>query len=655
MNEPYKTIFPILTALIVAIFPHIGNLPVWIILWCVVMWGYLPLSFKFKWPRPGIKIRRLLTAIGIIGLLFTYSRRLDQNAYLGLLAVMAALKPFEIASHRDRMITVFLAYFIVITSLFLAETLAITLYMLLSVGITTAVLIRINDPAGRFKDNFKLAALIMAQAIPLMILLFLLFPRIEGSLFGLSLTNTGKSGFSDTLAPGSVTNLVKNDDVAFRVLFERSIPPAPLLYWRGIVFQDFDGRKWHVDKQTRQWHAPPEGKNPVSYTITLEPHNNRWLFALDMPATIPRSAIFYKDYTLRTRRSIKRKMRYSMISNTRYHPAGENGWTLRKSIRLPEGVNPKTRALAARITKNARTVDEKVGRILDYFRTGGFSYTLKPPRLGANSVDDFIFQSKKGYCEHYASAFAFMLRSIGIPARIVGGYQGGEVNPYADYLIVRQSDAHVWVEIWYPKTGWNRVDPTAAVAPERISKGIRGTLSPDDLPGFFGRRYLGALSGVIEQIRFGWDAINTRWSALFEGYSYSKQRALLEKIGITSGGLAVSLKALLLLLVVIGMIVGAYAWFALKSPCRKPDKVKKYYARFCKKLSRAGLARKAAQGPIDYMNHVLKNRPDLKDEVTEITELYVRLRYRGQTSRSVLSDFIQKVRVFKPARKESKD
>lgn len=652
MNEPYKTIYPILAALIVAIFPHIGNLPVWIILWCAVMWGYLPLSYKFKWPRPGRKMRRVLTAIGIIGLLLTYSRRLDQNAYLGLLAVMAALKPFEIETHRDRMITVFLSYFIVITSLFLAETLGITLYMLVSVGITTAVLVRINDPGGRFRDNFKLAAVIIAQAIPLMILLFLLFPRIESSMFGLSMTGRVKSGFSDILFPGSVSNLVESDDVAFRVLFEGRIPVAPMLYWRGIVFQDFDGRTWHAEKPIQQGHAPPEGENPVSYTVTLEPHNNHWLFALDMPAKIPPSAIFYKDCTLRNRRSIRRKMQYAMISNTRYHPVGENGWTLRKSIRLPEGVNPKTRELTARITKGVRTVDEKVNRILDYFRTGGFSYTLHPPRLGANSVDDFIFQSKQGYCEHYASAFAFMMRSIDIPARIVGGYQGGEVNPYADYLIVRQSDAHVWVEVWHPENGWYRVDPTAAVAPERITRGMQGALSPDDLPGFLGRRYLGSLSGVIEQIRFGWDAINTRWSALFEGYSYNEQKALLEKIGITSGVLAALLKALLLLLFVIGMIVGTYAWFALKPPRQKPNAVKKHYVRFCGKLSRAGFERKADQGPIDYMNRVLKNRPDLKDEIAEITDLYVRLRYRGQASRAVQKDFIQKVRVFHPGLKK---
>jgi transglutaminase-like putative cysteine protease len=444
-----------------------------------------------------------------------------------------------------------------------------------------------------------------------------------------------------------VANLVENDEVAFRAMFENRIPPANLLYWRGIVFQSFDGRKWSADKQAQEHYTLPEGQNPVSYTITLEPHNSRWLFALEMPAKIPPTAKLLKDYTLRARRTVKRKLRYEMTSNTRYRAEEPNQWALRRLTRLPEGINPKARALAKRLTENARNDEEKTGRILDYFKTSGFSYTLQPPRLGANSVDDFIFKSKKGYCEHYASAFAFMLRSVEIPARIVGGYQGGEKNPYADYLIVRQSDAHVWVEVWLPEKGWTRVDPTAVVAPDRISKGMEGALSPGDLPDFLSRSYF----GFIDQLQFGWDAISTQWSAMFEGYSYYEQKALLKKLGITSGAWDASLKALLLLLVLIGIIVIIYAWFALKSPYEKPDTVKKYYALFCKKLSRAGFLRKPDQGPIDYAEYVSKNRPDLKNRIAEITDSYVQLRYRGQLSKTVLAKFIKKVRAFNPVLK----
>lgn len=637
----------IIAALIVAIFPHIIRLPAWIILWCALMWGYLLLSLKYQWPQPGKNIQRILTVAGIAGLMFTYSRYPGQNAYLGLLAVMAALKPFEMDSYRDRMITVFLAYFIVITSLFLSETLEITIYMLISVTITTAVLIRVNDGSGRFKNHLKLSTLMMAQAIPLMILLFFLFPRIQGSFFGLSLARTAKSGFSENLAPGSVANLVENDEVAFRAIFGAAIPSSERLYWRGIVFDNFDGRQWHVRKRMQQHAGLPEGQDPVAYTVTLEPHQQRWLFALEMPARIPPRATLFEDYTLRSRQTVKRNLRYEMTSNIRYRIKDETPQELSRLTRLPADFNPQTRELAVKITENTRTADEKVSRMLDFFRSGNFSYTLQPPRLGRNSVDDFIFNAKKGYCEHFASAFAFMMRSIDIPARIVGGYQGGERNPYANYLIVRQSDAHVWVEVWDPGRGWYRVDPTAVVAPDRITQGMEGALPPGEISNFLSRPYF----NFLKQIQLGWDAVSTGWSAMFEGYSYYEQRALLEKIGITSGVLKASLKALLLLLAAIGMVVAAYAWIVLKSPRQKPDVIKKYYVLFCAKLARAGFLRKPDQGPVEYVKYVVKNRPDLKNRITEITDLYIRLRYREEQSKPALAEFIKKVKSFDPVLK----
>lgn len=649
MNEPQKTILPILAALIVAIFPHIGRLPLWIILWCGIMWGYMLLSFRFNWPRPAKNFRTMLAVIGIFGLLLTFSRRLDQDAYLGLLSVMAALKPFEMESHRDRMITVFLAYFIVITSLFLSETLLMTLYMFVSVGVTTAVLIRINDPGGRITQNLKLSGLIMAQAVPLMILLFFLFPRIEGSLFGHWFSGTAKSGFSESMAPGSVAMLVENNAVAFRVMFDGKIPPPSFLYWRGIVFSEFDGRKWYTQRRISPGRVFSEGLNPVSYTVTLEPHNYRWLFALEMPSkNLPR-ADFLADYTLRARYPVRRQMRYQMTSYTRYRTEPEEIENPRRLTRLPAEINPGVRRLADELTADTSTTAEKVDRLMAFFRGGGFVYTLTPPRLGRHSIDDFIFSSRRGYCEHYAAAFAFMMRSIDVPARVVGGYLGGEVNPFADYLIVRQSDAHVWVEIWDSETGWMRVDPTAAVSPERIAEGMRSALSAGEPTGFFERGYLGGLSDFIHRVRLGWDALNTGWQAFFEGYSYDVQKALLARIGIRSGVLSATLKAMLLMLSLVGVIIGAYVWFTLRPPRRKLAPAEKYYIRFCDKLARAGLPRKPDQGPLNYMGHILTNRPDLKNEITAITDLYVKLRYREKASADELSAFVANVRDFDPA------
>ena len=339
MNEPKKTILPILLALVVAILPHIVRLPPWIILWCGVMWGYLVLSFRFRWKRPGKTLRRILTVVGIVGLLVTFSRRLDQDAYVGLLAVMAGLKPFEMETHRDRMITVFLAYFIVITSLFLSETLTITIYMMVSVGVTTAVLARINNPLGTFRADLGFSLRVMAQAIPLMILLFFLFPRIEGSLFGLWFSRTARSGFSDQLSPGSVARLVEDDAVAFRAMFEDRPPPPELQYWRGIVFESFDGRGWAARSSVREDRPSVEGEELVAYTVSLEPHRYRWLFTLEMPADAPSGAGWHSDHTVRTRRPVYRKLRYEATSFISYRTGPESAETLTACRTLPASGN----------------------------------------------------------------------------------------------------------------------------------------------------------------------------------------------------------------------------------------------------------------------------------------------------------------------------
>ncbi|RJP85929.1 MAG: DUF3488 domain-containing protein [Desulfobacteraceae bacterium] len=645
MPPPHKTLLPILFALVVAILPHIVRLPLWIIFWCAGMWGYQVGTLKSGWPGPGIVLRRILTGIGIAGLLLTYTTRLGPDAYLGLLAIMAALKPFEMLSHRDRMITVFLAYFIVITSLFQSETLAITLYMFVSVGITTAVLVRINDPEGRFSNNLKLSGVIMAQAMPLMAVLFLLFPRIQGSLFGLSLMGGAKSGFSDSMSPGSVSMLVENDAVAFRAEFDGWIPPPELRYWRGIVFENFDGRKWSMERQTPETTGLLSGSQAAAYTINLEPHQGRWLFALEMPSQIPRSAILFTDNTLRSRRPVFKTLRYSLSSNTRYDAGTEDPDHLLRLTRLPEALNPQAIELAKEITQTAGGVDEKIDRILQFFEAGGFVYTLQPPRLGRHPVDDFLFKSKKGYCEHYASAFAVMMRAVGIPARIVGGYLGGERNPYGNFLVVRQNDAHVWVEVWHPDRGWLRVDPTAVVAPERITGGMEEALGQTGLM----RKYFGGISNLMDQIRFGWEAISAGFSAWFQGYSYEQQRALLEKIGITADNWTSSLKALaILLLILVVATAGAIAFIVLKPNSRKPDAIRKHYTLFSEKLDRAGLTRKPGMGPLDYAAYASKNRPDLTRRIMEITDLYIGLRYQGHPSKTALADFIKKIREFKP-------
>lgn len=644
MKDPDRYLPHIIAALTVAIFPHVARLPFWIVLWCALLWGYELALLRFKWPRPGRMVRLLLAFLGVAGLLATYAARLGPNAFVGLLSIMAALKPFEVSTHRDRMVTLFLAYFIVITSLFQSETLAVTLYMFISVFVTTGVLIRINDPNGGLPVDLKLSGVIMAQALPLMLILFLLFPRIQGSLVGISPASEARSGFSDRLRPGSISRLVQSDEVAFRAEFESPRPEQSQLYWRGIVFHRFDGRSWRRLQEVPNIDYMPQGSRPVTYTIALEPHDQRWLFALDRPADKPKWSRMYADFTIRQHRPVKRTKYYDMTAFSEGSKAAR--WGVEQALQLPAGGNPRSRRLAADFAGDGAGVSVIVDQAKKWFEEKNFRYTLSPPTLGKNPIDDFLFNSRKGYCEHYASAFAYLMRAAGVPARIVGGYQGGEKNPYGNYLIVRQSDAHAWVEVWLDGKGWTRMDPTAFVAPERVAQGASAALSEGEWSGggFSGLR------GWLRKLSFGWDVVSTRWESWFTGYSQLEQKALLERLGISFKSWKGPLMLGLLVSASVFLIFAVYLFVQLKPAAGEKDRVGRCYTRFCRKLSKAGISRKPEQGPMDFAACIRRERPDLASEAEEIIGLYIRLRYQGKADKAGEARLCDMVKRFTPGR-----
>ncbi len=651
MNEEQKYIPALTGALIVATLPHTATLPVWISGWCVLMWGYLLASLRFGWPRPGRTLRLLLSIAGITGILVTYSTRPGPEAYLGLLAVMAGLKPFESSTHRDRMITVFVAYFIVISKLLQSETFAITLYMFFSVLVTTATLVHINNPSGDYRSGIKQAGTIMGQAAPLMIVMFLLFPRLEGSLIGMRHTGQAGTGFSDQLSPGSISRLVENNDIAFRARFNGPVPEQDKLYWRGIVFTEFDGRSWKRASRVPELKEPGQGAGMVAYSISLEPHNKRWLFVLDIPAETPSEKDrLYRDFSVQAGRTVTRKKRYEMLSHTEYRALAE-GWGVDAALRLPQHANPKTRQIGKRLASDTDDPEQIVEKGLDYLKKNGFSYTLEPPLLGNNPVDAFLFESRKGFCEHFASAFACLMRAAGVPARVVGGYLGGEINPFANYLIIRQSDAHAWVEVWYPHKGWTRVDPTLTVAPERLERGIEAAFSDREGEGGFAGKYLRPFTSFIDRIKLGWDAVSLRWEAFFYAYSQAHQRAFFEKIGIYWRSWKGPLAALGLGLGLAAAITFLYALIHFRSSApTENDPVAKQYEKFCKKLETSGIEKPWGMGPKDFAEFALHRLPGHGDKIEMITDIYIRLRYKGEDDPAALQNLKALVRSFDPGR-----
>lgn len=648
MKDSEIYIKPLVAALAVAIAPHVLNMPFWITVWCLVLWGYAWRSAEKRRPPPPDAIRRLLVFIGLVGVVAGSGTRFTGSFYIGLLAVMSGLKVLEIRNHRDLMVTAFIAYFIVIASLFESESLGATVYMMLSVLVTTSAMIRLNNPKAEMKKNLKLSAKIMVQAIPLMILLFLLFPRFHRTIWGFS-PQRATSGFTDNIEPGNVSSLVKNNQIAFRAEFKGKIPAPEQLYWRGIVFWDFDGRRWRRGDTPLLWEPAKGGGDFVEYVTVLEPHGGYWVFALDLPAAKPFRTRILADHTIISRRVIARKTRFEMKSALS-HKIGRNllRWEER-GLRLPEDGNPKARQLAAKWYDEFDDSVEIVREAMNYFKKNGFVYSLKPPLLGDDSVDDFLFSTRKGYCEHYASAFAFLMREAGVPCRLVGGYLGGMKNPYGNYLIVRQSDAHVWAEVWIENKGWSRVDPTYAVAPERIEAGIEDALPDGELPGFLSLDRFGPLSQYIRKIMFGWDAVSNLWDIWFSAYSFQQQMEFLSKIGIRAGSWIGVAKALFLAVVFTGLAAGGISiWIARRKPAHKKNHIRDTYLKFCQKLEEVGISRAASEGPIDFAATAGNSRKDLRVEIGEITDLYVFMRYGRGGGQENLKKFEELVKRFDP-------
>jgi len=644
LNRDTRHAFPIISALVVAIAPHTPGLPAWIIVWCVFMWGYMLVQLKTGWPLPGPLLRHILAAAGITGLMLTFRVRIDADAFVGLMAVMAAIKPFEMATHRHRMITVLLTYFIIITSLFRSESLWIVLYLFFSVFVTTAALIHINRPEGHYRPSIFLAGRILAQAIPLMVLLFLVFPRLQHGLFSMETPGAGKSGFTEKLGFGSISRMTLDQSLAFRAAFDGGLPPPDALYWRGIVFERFDGTQWlPADNPADIASVQETLPGLVPHTITLEPHRSRRLFALDRPVAAPSGADLTAGHTLVSRQRVTRKKTYQAVSRIRTAADTEKKPDTLSSepVFTQSDNNPKARILARSLGKGTADTQEKIQQILAYFTENNFTYTLTPPRLGAHPMDEFLFETRQGYCEHYAGALAFLLNVLEVRARVVGGYLGGELNPYGNYLSIRQSFAHAWVEAYTPDRGWIRIDPTLAVAPNRLEQNPDGSFS-------YSAGARDALS-VFKKMGFMLEAVNLAWEAWFIGYSLSEQKALLQRLGFgTSRGTGT---VFFLLLTLSVMVVVVFFWMFLhRSTVKKRDPVAAGYALFCKRLARIGLTRSPDQGPMDFLLTVQAKRPDLGSETAAITDMYIRIRFSRTCPVSLTKQFIARVKQFKPAR-----
>jgi transglutaminase-like putative cysteine protease len=584
------------------------------------------------------------------GILVAARGTFNSDSGIGLLCLMAALKPLEIGSHRDRMITLFLAYFMVIAALFFSNSLEMTLYLYLSVVGITSCLVLVNHPDIVPAKGVRLALTVTLQALPLSLVLFLVFPRIQGSLWGVQVGASNVSGLSDTLMPGAMSGLRQSGELAMRVRFDGKIPKMEARYFRAYVFQVFDGTAWRIAYRTPEAVRLPQGGEPLRYTVILEPHQQNYLVTMDYPGEVPNGYRLRHDLTIRVRDRVVKPVSYSLLAYPEWGMEPLRDWE-RMYVDLPGAGNPNARALAASLRFQSRSVEELSDAVLRYFRDQEFYYTLNPPELGENSVDDFLFNTRKGYCEHYASAFVFLMRSAGVPARVVGGYYGGEINPLGDYLMVRQKDAHAWAEVYMEKKGWVRVDPTAAVNPVRVDRAaaLGGASGGEALEG----NDEGLLDGVTRRARWVWDALNYQWYSRVIGYSTASQREFLEKLGLSLDSMAGILKTVFITLALIaGLMMVYYLRLQMKTEAGS-DRVRKGYLRFLKKCETVGLSCPPFTGPLDFADEASLARPDLARDIRGITAMYVLLRYGGKGGDEDLAhDFLVQVGRFRPGRKK---
>ncbi|WP_415814015.1 transglutaminaseTgpA domain-containing protein, partial [Deinococcus marmoris] len=533
-------------------------------------------ALRTRRPLPAIPTWALGVVAGLaaVGLNATYGTLLGSAAGTALLGLLVALKTAESHGRRDGHLLVLLGLFVASTHFFHGQGPLTALHAILSAALLLAAASRWTAPTrtdlkessreneADLPANLIRSGGLLALAAPLALTLFVLFPRPESPLWQLPIQGGATTGLSNEIRAGEYSNLAQNRAVAFRADFTGEMPSPDQRYWRGPVYEAYDGQSW---KQVRIG-GPSPSTEPLSsapawnYTLTLEPSGNPWLLALDAPLELPQGAVLTTAFQAVTFRPVNARRRVTLESRPARLGVSENPERLQFDLLLPAGQSPRAAALGE--SWRGLLPQERIEAGLDYLRRGSFSYTLSPPLLPAQDrVDAFLFGTKQGFCEHYAQSFVFLMRAAGLPARIVGGYLGGEVNPDGGYLIVRQQDAHAWAEVWVAGQGWQRVDPTAVVAPARVSAGLSTALSRPQAAAAAAPTSLGRLGLRL-------DALQNRWNDLVVGYDGSQQQALLSRVGLGGVGSAGYLAVLPLLLALA--LLSALWWLRQGARPRDP-------------------------------------------------------------------------------------
>ena len=644
---PRNSLVWMLFAQAALILPHVEHLPSWLLLaWgMVVVWRIQIFRGRSDMPRTWVKAA--LVGMSGLGIKMAYGTLLGIDPMVGLLITAFLLKLLEMHTRRDALVVIFLGFFVAATQFLYDQTISGSLYGLLTILLLVITLLSVNQAQAKpsFRRTGVTGAKLFLQSLPLMFLLFAIMPRL-GALWSVpQQRSAAQTGVSGSMSPGDFTDLTRSGKLAFRVSFAGAAPARRDLYWRGLVFSDFDGRTWSPSSQwlyrdgaAVNWQNQkpfawrnildiPASADRFRYSVVLEATQQPWLYMLGMPSDIPESAGLSRPHTLVSKGPVRQRRQYSVSAATDYRL--ERDLSVRQrtlETLLPDNFNPETRRQAELWRSESNSDRELIDRLLKHYHDQ-FVYTLKTPAMGKHSIDEFLWGVQRGFCEHFASSFVFFMRAAGIPARVVAGYQGGELSPAGDYWLVHQFDAHAWAEVWLPGRGWVRVDPTASVAPERIERGLSDALSDDDsglVAGPLSLIYYRNIN-ILNKIRLQWDALNYHWYQRVVGYDDQQQMNFFRD---WLGG-ADPWRIAAALIGGAALVLGSLALLAWYGSRRVLDPVTRAYYSMQRRLEKEGLVRRNGEAPRDFTARVKQARPDLAAQVTTISHLYEKIMYGG--------------------------
>jgi transglutaminase-like putative cysteine protease len=635
---PRATVFWILIAQCAVFIPHFSQVPIWltVLYFACIIWRFG--IYQGRWDYPNAWVKGFLIISAFLSVFASFQTISGAKGGVALLLIAFAYKALEMKEQRDAYLLVILAYFVVATAFLYQRSFFAAAYLIMCVGIVSAALVSMNHLPRKAFDltGLWLSLKMLLQAVPLMVFLFVFFPQLP-PLFQIKLGgDEAKTGLSDTMKPGSVAELTRSNELAFRVKFEGDIPSNDKLYWRAQIFERFDGISWEMSEKKKsqltyedvfplEVYSKESYQNVIRYEVFQEASGQKMLFSLATPWSDSRNIQLNSDFSLERNKKVDKLFHYQVESNLNHkRNLILDSRSRELNLLTPAYGNERAKVFAQKLRQESTSPQDFMGRVLNNYRDKGFEYTLKPPILGANPIDEFVFDTQKGFCEHFATSFVYMMRAGGIPARIVGGYLGGEYNQNGDYLLVYQFEAHAWAEVWFEGEGWLRVDPTSWVAPDRINRGIEDAL-PEGESILEGNLLAARKFDALTSLRLQLDYLNMQWDKWVLGYDEEMQDEIFNKL---LGKVTPTRVAIFMLLCFSFVVLSTSLALYLKDRLRIKDPVDRLYLAMQKSLKRKNMTRAAYETPNDFAFRVKVENEELGSILEKFTQLYVCLKYR---------------------------